>query len=255
MDKVCILNLNHTYENQDFYEDTNYKIIDLYELKNISRYCDEESLNILRNKLEKFHDYKIKFIDSGNYHYISYLFLEKIKQPFILVLFDHHTDMQPSFFDELMSCGCWVKKTLDDNKFIEKVILIGAKEDLIDSIEEKYKNRIICFSEKFVMEDYNWEEFSKKHIEKPIYISIDKDVINSKEAKTDWDQGSLTLDELKKIYISICKEHEIIGIDICGDTLQSNKILNNYNLINNKSNKKILDIIVEEESLCELNMV
>ncbi len=138
VEKICILNFNNTYENQDFYKNKNYEVLDLSDLKSVSRYCDEKSLNIIRKRIGKFCDAKIKFIDSGNYHYVSYLMLEKIKEPFVLVLFDHHTDMQPSFFKELMSCGCWVKKTLDDNRYIEKVIIIGAKESLIKSIDKKY---------------------------------------------------------------------------------------------------------------------
>ena len=128
--------------------------VDFSDLKSVSRYCDEKSLDVIRKRLEKFVDIKIKFIDSGNYHYISYLILEKITKPFTLVLFDHHTDMQPSYFEELMSCGCWVKKTLDDNKYIEKVIIIGADENLINSIEEKYREKIICFSEDFIREKF-----------------------------------------------------------------------------------------------------
>ena len=254
MGDICILNFNHTYENQDFYKKKDYKIIDLYDLKNVSRYCDKKTLNIIRKKLYDIENYKIKFIDSGNYHYISYLILEKIKKPFVLVLFDHHTDMQPSYFEELMSCGCWVKKTLDDNEYIEKVVLIGNKEELINSVEEKYKSKIICFSEEYIKGNYKWEEFSL-NIDKPIYISIDKDVLNNYESKTDWDQGSLTLEELKKIYINICANHTIIGIDICGDSAVNNDLFSENNIINNKSNKKILDIIAEEESIYESNNI
>ena len=83
MGDICILNFNHTYENQDFYKKKDYKIIDLYDLKNVSRYCDEKTLNIIRKKLYNIENYKIKFIDSGNYHYISYLILEKIKKRII----------------------------------------------------------------------------------------------------------------------------------------------------------------------------
>lgn len=245
MESICILNFNNTYENQDFYSGKKYEIVDLSDLKNVSRYCDEQSLDIIRKRINRFSDSKIKFIDSGNYHYVTYLMLEKIHKPFILVLFDHHTDMQPSFFRELMSCGCWVKKVLDENKYIEKVIIIGAKEKQITSIEEKYKDRIISFSEEFIKKEYNWEHFSKKYINLPIYISIDKDIINPEEAKTDWDQGNLTLKELKTIYTGICKEHQIIGIDICGDSSYNNNYLfyNNDNKINNKSNKEILGIV------------
>lgn len=251
MGDICILNFNHTYENQDFYKNKNYKIIDLYDLKNVSRYCDEDSLNKIREKIDNLDDYKIKFIDSGNYHYVSYLILEKIKNPFILVLFDYHTDMQPSYFEELMSCGCWVKKALDNNKYLEKVILIGAKEELINSIDEKYKNKIITFSEEHINENMDFEKFSKQYIDKPIYISIDKDAINDEEVKTDWDQGHLTLKELKKIYRDICKDREVIGIDICGDSSNNNFF---YDYINNKSNEKILKMI-EEESLYVLNTI
>lgn len=248
MKKICILNFNNTYENQDFYKNKKYEIIDLSDLKSVSRFCDEKSLNIIRERISKFYDVKIKFIDSGNYHYVSYLMLEKINEPFILVLFDHHTDMQSSFFKDLMSCGCWVKKTLDDNRYIQKVIIIGAKESLIKSIDKKYENKIISFNENFIEKKYNWEEFAKQNINLPIYISIDKDIITSKQAVTDWDQGNLTLKKLKNIYMGICKEHEIIGIDICGDSSHYNKIfLNNYNdEINNRSNKEILNMIEEE---------
>lgn len=248
MEKICILNFNNTYREQDFYKNKDYQILELSHLKNISRYCDERYLDIIRRKLNKVCDSKIKFIGSGNYHYISYLILEKIEEPFILVLFDHHTDMQPSLFEELISCGSWVKKVLDCNNYIEKVIIIGANEEQIDSIEEKYRDRIICFGEQFIKKRYNWEQFSKEFINLPIYISIDKDIINSNEAKTDWDQGNLTLKELKDIYMGICKEHKIVGIDICGDSSYDSKIFfnNKNNEINNKSNKKILDFIEEE---------
>ena len=73
MEKICILNFNNTYKNQDFYENKNYIIVDFSDLKSVSRYCDEKSLDVIRKRLEKFVDIKIKFIDSGNYHYISYL--------------------------------------------------------------------------------------------------------------------------------------------------------------------------------------
>ena len=36
----------------------------------------------------------IHFIDSGDYHYISKIMTDFIKEPFTLVLIDHHTDMQ-----------------------------------------------------------------------------------------------------------------------------------------------------------------
>ena len=55
----------------------------------------------------------IHFIDSGDYHYISKIMTDFIKEPFTLVLIDHHTDMQDaSLGGDILSCGNWAKKVL-----------------------------------------------------------------------------------------------------------------------------------------------
>ena len=40
----------------------------------------------------------IHFIDSGNYHYMTRLWLTRMDQPFCLLVYDNHTDMQPPAF-------------------------------------------------------------------------------------------------------------------------------------------------------------
>ena len=45
----------------------------------------------------------IHFIDSGDYHYISKIMTDFIKEPFTLVLIDHHTDMQLPMFGDILS--------------------------------------------------------------------------------------------------------------------------------------------------------
>ena len=53
----------------------------------------------------------IHFIDSGDYHYISKIMTDFIKEPFTLVLIDHHTDMQDaSLGGDILSCGNWAKR-------------------------------------------------------------------------------------------------------------------------------------------------
>ena len=76
----------------------------------------------------------IHFIDSGDYHYISKIMTDFIKEPFTLVLIDHHTDMQDaSLGGDILSCGNWAKKVLQDMCFvdvaIQKPILKEAKFD------------------------------------------------------------------------------------------------------------------------------
>ena len=48
------------------------------------------------------------------------------------------------------------------------------------------------------MHEEGWQDFSSGHINGPVYISIDKDVLNPASAATNWDQGSLSLWELEK---------------------------------------------------------
>ena len=50
-----------------------------------------------------------------------------------------------------------------------------------------------------------------------IYISIDKDALAHAYAATNWDQGSLSTESLKKIITELAANHKILGIDICGE--------------------------------------
>lgn len=249
MKDICILNFNHTYEAQNFYKRENYKILDLTDLKNVSRYCEKENLQIIRERLLPYKDIKINFIDSGNFHYITYLLLERIKEDFTLVLLDHHTDMQKPMFEELISCGSWVRKALEDNKYLKKVILIGAKRELQSYTDKKYLDKIVYISE----DDINKSDFNRdilfKNINYPVYISIDKDVINKNESITDWDQGNLTLRQLKEIYLMIKNIQTLLGIDICGDCSTFGLLDSHTNHINDMANRNILNIIEEYEEI------
>ena len=40
----------------------------------------------------------IHFFDNGNYHYMSKLWTDRVQEPFTLIVFDHHPDMQPPRF-------------------------------------------------------------------------------------------------------------------------------------------------------------
>ena len=50
----------------------------------------------------------------------------------------------------------------------------------------------------------------------PLYISVDKDVLDISEVGTNWDQGSLTMKKLVFLIEKICEGRVLIGADICG---------------------------------------
>ncbi len=50
-----------------------------------------------------------------------------------------------------------------------------------------------------------------------LYISIDKDVLDSKVTITNWDQGHMKLSTLLKYIHSLIRNKDVYGIDICGE--------------------------------------
>ena len=109
MDKLLtLMNFSHVYENEKFYLSEEYNWVDCTNINGTNGYCDESALAILKEKVQAIKAEGIHFIDSGNYHYISHLWLEKIVEDFILVVFDHHSDMMRPAFGDILSCGSWL---------------------------------------------------------------------------------------------------------------------------------------------------
>jgi len=107
--KTVIIKMTDAYDYQSFYETIEYcTMIDCRDLEGTRCYLDDSAKSILVDRLNEYSAEGIHFIDSGNYHYLSLLWLQKITTPFNLVLFDHHPDNQPPSFGEITSCGGWV---------------------------------------------------------------------------------------------------------------------------------------------------
>ena len=50
----------------------------------------------------------------------------------------------------------------------------------------------------------------------PVYLSIDLDVLSRDFARTDWDQGDMTLEELSSAVSALTASRRILGVDLCG---------------------------------------
>ena len=171
----------------------------------------------------------IHFFDNGNYHYMSKLWTDRVQEPFTLIVFDHHPDMQPPRFGGILSCGGWVKEVLDNNKFVQNVIIIGVKDKLVKTVREELSQSgesSILEKVTFIKEsELNTLSFqsslssfvSRLSSQHSLYISIDKDALSPTHAATNWDQGSLTLDALKNCITALTTNRKILGIDICGE--------------------------------------
>ena len=183
--------------------------------------------------MEKYPVSGIYFIDSGNYHYMSRIGIGRVKEPFNLLVFDNHTDMQLPAFGGLLSCGGWIASALEEVEKLQEVWLIGPDEEAYGQVEKPFKDRVHFLSRERLAEARSHMAEKKGSEEElirsleipaniPLYVSIDKDVLCPEEAATTWSQGDMTLEEMLKVLLALCSHFEkengkILQVDICGE--------------------------------------
>ena len=164
-------------------------------------------METLRQKLEEFDADGIHFIDSGNYHYMSRIWLEKLNTPFRLVVFDNHTDMQPPAFGGLLSCGGWVAASLEELPLLKEVLLVGPDQEAFDQTEPVLQEKVRFLSRERLREMTMEEKvlfFEELSVDLPVYLSVDKDVLCAEDASTTWSQGDMTPEEFFDFILLIC---------------------------------------------------
>ncbi len=261
---VTVFNFTGVYESEDFYKDIdNPRFIECNNIQGTDCLCDEEGEKEIRRRMDECGVplKGIHFIDNGNYHYMSYIFASYIKEPFYLIYFDNHPDMKPSMFGDILSCGSWVKKTLDTNTCVRKVIAVGVDENLFNEIDENDSKKVTKMSLKSKdndpsnvdrsddepnIEDDLIEELSKELSDDlPIYISIDKDVLDPDQLMTNWDQGTMKSETLIKIVKRLLESKRILGIDICGEVSFDTDCDQDAEISrNNGFNRELLNVII-----------
>ncbi|VYU64886.1 Arginase family protein [Clostridium tertium] len=240
---LTVMNFSHVYEKEKFFLDEEYRWIDCTKVRGTNGYCDKTAFHILQDKTKSLSPEGIHFIDSGNYHYVSELWINKIEEDFTLVVFDHHSDMTRPSFGNILSCGSWIMDEVDKNKYIKRVVIIGLSEEQKETIPSKYLDKVVCISDNDFIQ-LNKEDIYRFIDDKyPVYISIDKDVLSEDVVKTSWDQGKMNFDLLKRILHSIILKFDIIGIDVCGET-EPNNIESIRN--NDKINTSLLNFLLYE---------
>jgi hypothetical protein len=210
----------------------------------------------------------IHFFDNGNYHYMSKLWTDRIQEPFSLIVFDHHPDMQPPRFGGILSCGGWVKEVLDNNKFIQNVVIIGVKDSLVETVREelsqsdeaKILDKVTFITESKILKEIPDQVGSgnvlssfigsepANVLSSNVYFSIDKDTLSTAFAVTNWDQGSLSTEALKATIARFAAGRKILGIDICGERshdFEGNEqhSVQDADALNNSLNRELFDFL------------
>ena len=209
-EKIHIFNFSGIYDNESFYlEDKgSFNVLDMKGISGTNCMCDDMAVSEIRIVFEENNiaPSGIRFIDSGNYHYMSALLAELVKEPFSLVVLDHHPDMQPPMFGDILSCGGWVKEVLDKNGFVRDVHVIGADRGLIEKLYPEDRERAFFYD----LEDvFKGDEIVLPETEYPVYLSIDKDVVTRDELITNWDQGEMEISQLCHFVKEIMEKRKV----------------------------------------------
>ena len=221
--ETVIMNFSGIYKNQNFYKNYAEEEIFWTELSDLSGcncYCDAEASDRIRKEIQAFTGNGIHFIDSGNYHYMTRLWLEKLQVPFRLLVFDNHTDMQPPAFGGLLSCGGWIAVSLEELPLLQEVILVGPDEEAYIQVEPDLQQKVLFLSrEKLSTMTAEEKEgfFNNLSEDLPLYVSVDKDVLCKGDASTTWSQGDMHLSELMSFLELVLERQNILGMDVCGE--------------------------------------
>ena len=249
--KTVIMNFSGIYEEETFYQGKEVCWLDCKDIPGVNGYCSDDAQEEIRKRIQVY-DYRgIHFLDSGNYHYLSKFWLEKIEEPYSLVVFDHHTDMQESAFFGMLSCGSWIKEVLEEHPYIKEVCVVGPPKVAVEQCEPNLASRVVFLTqeelEAGILE--KWHEFLENGKELPVYLSIDKDVFCLEDARTNWDQGEMKLEEMEEMIKLVFQKRNVLGIDVCGENPQDTaKLPSKEDLrINNETNNRLYEYFYTEK--------
>lgn len=238
---VVVMNFSGAYQLESFAHNHDFIHIDCTDLQGTDCALRPESAKTIEERIKDLGPRGIHFIDSGDYHYMTKLWTDKIMEPFTLVLVDHHTDMQLPQVRGTLTCGDWVDAVVKENRQLQKVIVIGPSREAYKDVPQGYLKKVELVSPS----DFRLLLKGKLslHDSGAVYLSIDKDVLDPSSAVTNWDQGHMTLAELHRLVALLMDTKHVIGIDVCGEfaTMQSLFEAEEAAMVDSIANETILE--------------
>lgn len=196
----------------------------------------------------------VTWFGSGDFHHVTALLLSltaaRSSRPVTVIHFDNHPDWVCC--GNSVHCGSWVSHVLQTG-IVDRVISLGISSADLDWPELKRANLSLVADGRHVVFPLNressivagkygrgrahtseghrivWHQFSDRPERRTVravldsietdavYITIDKDALTPSHARTNWDQGSLTIEGLVAWLRCILGERTIVGVDISGD--------------------------------------
>ena len=181
-----------------------YRLVRLGDIEGTCCYCDPEAEAEINRRLAPNPEERVRWIDSGDYHYVSKILAAREREPFTLVLVDNHPDDQAPAFGGVLSCGSWVKELRESCPMLEEAWTLGPDHrirNLSGTVDRELEEGI--------------DDLVAALEGKRVYLSVDKDVLDRTWARTDWSQGTYSLDVLKG-WLDRLLRLDVVAVDVCG---------------------------------------
>jgi arginase family enzyme len=188
----------------------------------------------------------VTFVGSGDFHHVSLALIRRLRTPFNLLILDNHPDWMRGV--PFMHCGTWVYHAAQ-LPLLGTIFHAGGDVDFDNYYQwlapwrllRSGKIRVLPGTRKFVRRGWAsvpnqplrvegvtlsparlaelLQPFRQELRQRPLYISLDKDVMHAGEAVVNWDSGHLTLANLHTVLKAFLEAsgRRFAGMDIVGD--------------------------------------
>ena len=210
-----------------------YRLVGLGDIEGTTCYCDPVAEAEISRRLVPEPDEKVRWIDSGDYHYVTKILAAREQAPFTLVLVDNHPDDQSPAFGGVLSCGSWVKDLREANPMLEEVWTLGPDHRIRNAsgtVDRKLEGEI--------------EDLLTAVDGKRVYLSIDKDVLDRTHARTDWSQGTYSITQLKG-WLDRLLRLDIVAVDVCGELVPAKGATPEDLRVNCETNVELQEFILD----------
>jgi hypothetical protein len=187
------------------------------------------------------------FYGSGDFHHVSLSLVRRLPVPVNLVVFDNHPDWMRGV--PFLHCGTWLYHAAQ-LPCVQRVFHVGGDVDFDNSYRWMAPWRLLRSRKIIVWPGIRrfqrgaWSAVentpirperdtlaSHERIEtllapfrtelasRPLYVSVDKDVLWAKEAAVNWDSGHLTSPEIRSLLQAFLDAAggNLAGLDVAGD--------------------------------------
>ena len=172
---------------------------------------------------------------SGDFHYLTALWLRRVSAPVMVISFDNHPDwaITPPRWAaggwinraielphvqrvSVWGCGnfeCWWPHQIFGNRRAERLGVLEVHPWADDRPAKDRQRRGAILGD-------NWrecyEQFLNRIVREHVYVTIDLDCLRAEDAVTNWESGRFAIADLEWALGRLRDSSRIIGGDICG---------------------------------------